>query len=760
METAQASAQSLPTVFICYAHQNNQDPDYRKQWLDLLLDHLAPLKMAGQIQIWCDQQIEVGEISDETIRAALVSTRVAILLLSPAFYASRQIRDRELPRLLAQQAAGQTTLIPIVLSPCRLNETGFEYEDATGKLRQRSLGEFRGVNSLEQPLMGMTEPEQDAVLKSVADRVAAIVTGTRIEGALDWGMPVGERLAGIRVPNNLPNVRTLHFVGRDAELATVHERLQDTATVAISAIAGMGGIGKTELATQYALRHLELGDYPGGICWLRGREDIGLQIVGFARSHLDLDVPQDRELDEQVAWCWQHWQPKTTLIVLDDVQKFEEVQRFLPPVRSHFKVLLTSRSRFEEDPIQVLVLDKLQPLVAFRLLYEILQGDARLEKEQLAAEELCDWLGYLPLGVKLVATFLKVEPDLSVSAMLTQLKTETLKHDGLTKIETVFELSWEKLTTPDQQLTALLSLFAAAPIPWKLVYDLAQGCRVQPIEQGWMHRVLSFGRRAAEPEQWCMLLEPKQLERSRRQLVKLSLLTRAGEEQYELHPLLREFFAGKRTLRGAELAQLAEDEAMKRSFCAVMVAIARQIPSTVTLEIIAQFTSAIPHLKEAATTLNPWLSDADLIEPSNRIARFYAGQSAFGEAEEWKLQCRAIATERLGDDHPAVATSLNNLAGLYDSQGRYGEAEPLYVRSLEIRERQLGADHPAVATSLNNLAYLYDSQGRYGEAEPLYVRSLGIKEKVLGINHPSTQTTMQNLELLRQEVRSSSSDPA
>ena len=68
------------------------------------------------------------------------------------------------------------------------------------------------------------------------------------------------------------------------------------------------------------------------------------------------------------------------------------------------------------------------------------------------------------------------------------------------------------------------------------------------------------------------------------------------------------------------------------------------------------------------------------------------------------------------DDHPSVATSLNNLAGLYDNQGRYSEAEPLYIDALALRKRLLGDDHPAVASSLNNLAGLYKNQGRYSEA--------------------------------------------
>ncbi|WP_414590241.1 tetratricopeptide repeat protein, partial [Scytonema sp. PCC 10023] len=74
----------------------------------------------------------------------------------------------------------------------------------------------------------------------------------------------------------------------------------------------------------------------------------------------------------------------------------------------------------------------------------------------------------------------------------------------------------------------------------------------------------------------------------------------------------------------------------------------------------------------------------------------------------------------LGQQHPQVATILNNLAGLYHNQGRYSEAEALYRQALEMRKRLVGEQHPSVVSSLNNLALLYQNQGRYSEAEPLY----------------------------------------
>ena len=229
----------------------------------------------------------------------------------------------------------------------------------------------------------------------------------------------------------------------------------------IVAITGMVGVGKTELALQYTLRYLE--NYQGGICWTFGREfDVGVQIVSFAQAHLGLKLPDELELRDQVAYCWRHWSEGEVLLVLNDVADFSQVKPYLPPHLSRFKVLMTTRLRLG-SPIVQLYLDVLRPEEALQLLRSLI-GAERLQQEQEIANVLCEWLGYLPLGIELVGRYLNETPDLSLSVLLFRLqekakKNQALKHTSLVRdpddptwtltaqrgIEAAFDLSWEGL---------------------------------------------------------------------------------------------------------------------------------------------------------------------------------------------------------------------------------------------------------------------------------------------------------------------------
>jgi tetratricopeptide (TPR) repeat protein len=219
------------------------------------------------------------------------------------------------------------------------------------------------------------------------------------------------------------------------------------------------------------------------------------------------------------------------------------------------------------------------------------------------------------------------------------------------------------------------------------------------------------------------------------------------QKQYQLHALIREFFAAK-------LQERADAEDLRRSFAMALTVVAKTIPQTVTLEVQQRVKEALPHLEVVAEQCSHLLEDStDATWSFIGLAGVAQGQSLWAEAQKWLKACVQMTEKRCGADHLDTATSLNNLAVLYESMGRYPEAEPLYVRSLSIYERQLGADHPDTAMSLNNLALLYHVMGRYPEAEPLYVRSLSIYERQLGVDHPHTQTAWSNfIDCLQQAI--------
>ncbi len=605
------------------------------------------------------------------------------------------------------------------------------------------------------------------------------------------------------LPQNIPPSSTDEFVGRARELERLHQQLQRQNEVVIAAVEGMGGVGKTELGIQYSLLHLHLNNYPGGICWLRAREeDIGLQIVQFALTDLGLQPPDDLELQQRVRWCWKHWHQGNTLVVLDDVKNYGHIKPYLPPQPSQFKVIITTRLKLNLP--SSLFLEVLASEDALELLAQLI-GSEKINQELEKAKELIQRLGYLPLALQLVGRYVK-KRKISLTELLRRLaeKAQVLGHPSLIVpendptwtlnikrgVEAAFELSWEELDEPAQHLGCLL-LFALAPIPWLLV-------------------------ESAAPEQ-----DSKELEEARVKLENLHLLQ--GENHYQLHQLIREFLRTKQN-------SLAAADEQKSNYCTAMVEVAKKIPDAPTLQEVTKLTPVIPHLTSAATDYKRYLSDKDLIWPFVSLGSFYEAQGAYAQALLWYEQCLSVAIERLGEEHPRIASIYNNLANLYLSlgrypeaerlyqkqlelippllgeehpyhfsmklrfkqllfsllikvfsffgfgafshehgtnvasiytglalvykfQGRYPEAEPLYQRALELRQRLLGEDHRDVANSYNNLAALYLSLKRYTEAEPLYQKALSLNQRLLGEEHPDIATSYNNLAQLYQYQR-------
>jgi tetratricopeptide (TPR) repeat protein len=448
--------------------------------------------------------------------------------------------------------------------------------------------------------------------------------------------------------------------------------------------------------------------------------DLGGQIVRFARNLLELAIPDGLDTGDQLAYCWRTWPVGEVLLVYDNAGEYGELQSFLPPADPRYRVLITSRNRMG-SPVETLEILVLEEDACLELL-GVLEGKGRVQNQIGDAKELCRRLGYLPLAIELVGRYLAKKPDLSLSTMLGRLaekglsaKALALAEVGMTAklgVAAAFDLSWQELDGHGQELGCLLSLFAEAPIPWKFVEECLS--------------------------QW----ESEDLEDLRdEQLCGLSLLERREEGDYQLHPLIWEYFGHKQV-------HFDGVEELKRGYCRVMVSQAKSFPLIPTRMQWEGFAPVVPHLAEVADRLLDWVEDEDLRWLFVGLGRFYDGQGAYGKAEPWYLKCLEACEKRFGQDHQYVATSLSNLAELYQSQGRFKEAEPLYIQSLELHQK-LDEESLNVANSLNNISSFYFAQGHYEQAEPPSLRALEMRRK-FGAVDLSIAESLHNLAAIYQ----------
>ena len=458
----------------------------------------------------------------------------------------------------------------------------------------------------------------------------------------------------------------------------------------------MGGIGKTELALQYAMEQLRQGTYPGGICWLRARgQEIATQILSYAQAQLGLTIP-GLDLAGQISYCWRNWLPGEVLIILDDVTEYGLVAPYLPPSDPRFKLLITTRLKLGSS-VRDFQVEELDEGSAIGLLESFI-GQVRIQSQIGDVKVLCKRVGYLPLGLELLGRFLARKPDWTVSKLLEQLASKSLAAKALIETESgmtaqlgvaeALELSWQELDEPGQELACLLGLFAIAPIPWSLV------------------------------ERCFSDIDRDELEDTRDEgLICRSLLKRVGEGSYQLHQIVQEYFRLK-------LHQLLDQEkGLKESFCRVMVEIAQNIDDTPTIEQIERVRDAIPHLEEVAHRWTATLQDNDLIWPFKGIILFYRNQCIYQTSIDWGKYCLEIAAKRFGEEHSDVAYSLVYLADTYRIQGQYSEAERLYNQALKIRKFLFGDNHLEVANSFSNLAAIKCDQGHLSEAETHYKKT-------------------------------------
>ncbi len=547
---------------------------------------------------------------------------------------------------------------------------------------------------------------------------------------------------GTLPPHNLPLDRLGDlFKGREDALVSLHTSLSQKKTTIVvqkQAIHGLGGIGKTRLAIEYAYRYAR--EYTA-LLFVRADSSVALNTNLAALADL-LNLLEHEAREEPVKTAAVlHWLETNPgwLLILDNVDSKDAiaaVQSILPRLNIGCVLITTRRAQW---PLSVKRhgLDTLTIEDAAAYLLESTDLDrAKSPDDPKRAEELAQKLDGLPLALELAAAYI-ASRHWSFDRYLHLWETEResiLEWHDKHQTEYPFSLafawqaSFDQLTLSSRALLNICAFLAPDPIP-EFLFEGQQ----ERLQQS-LVLLQGTGKKKKKPPHQTTFNVSEALA----DLFAYSLITSEENNAFSIHRLVQE------VVRSCLPIDSHHD----------WIKIALVLVDAVTPYDTEDVRSwpVMNQLHPHAMTITDQADIIRIPEPTARIMNqfgwYLKTKALFLEAEPLMRRALRINENSLGYEHHIVAICLNNLAQLLSDTNRLAEAEPLMRRALEIDEKSFGPDHPEVAIRLNNLAYLLKETNRLAEAKSLMQRALEIDEKSFGPDHPKIALRLNNLALL------------
>ncbi len=657
--------------------------------------------------------------------------------------------------------------------------------------------------------LAYTSLVQTLAINDVAQRDQALrhvvlkATGLAEEGQ-------GEN-TGIPSSPHWPLTQVLHpdiapvpsFTGRDAELADIAAALWNGGTAALTgspaatALSGLGGVGKSALAREYAWRERERYR---GVWWLRAEEratllgdliDLGARFIpGLA------EVPgREAAARATLDFIAQTPSDKPWLLVYDNAANPASLEKLTPRAGAH--VLVTSRWQDWHGRARELPLDVFSEAAALEFLMAQARGAGVAEHAKVVIPHPVPLsnpgLAGLPLKVAKSASGFGVGEG-TIAATVEQgspLPKGEGQGEGLRPVYN--PQTYQAAAALASDLGRLpLALAIARAHAWSMGWTFAQ-YREHLAETKLLEREQTKGvdyprsiaatftlaiekAKATAPQAERLLAIAAYLAPDR---IPLAIVTADVMPEIE---------------KGEAVAALAEVSLVTRETLddgspaislhrLVQAVMRRRLATKNNSEIAAlavHFMNKAFPILNGPTDINHWSVCEKLhihaaaalafgAEAAGRetatgllhnLATYLYGRADYRGAEELVRRALAIDEKCFGPDHPKVAIRLNNLAQLLQATNRLAEAEPLMRRALAIGEESFGPGHPNVAIRLNNLAQLLQATNRLAEAEPLMRRALAIDEASFGPGHPEVARDLNNLaQLLKATNRLAEAEP-
>ena len=523
------------------------------------------------------------------------------------------------------------------------------------------------------------------------------------------------------------------FTGREEVLAELKKTLDERG---IAALTGLGGMGKTQTAAQYAHHHRQ--DYKA-VLWVRAESQETL-FSDLSQLGARLELPErgakEQSVVVQAVKLWldgnEGW-----LLVLDNVEDFGVVRDLArkASANGHHVVITTQSQALGQIGRQRLVpMDRDLGAVLLLRRANRLATDVPLSsfdrKDAALACDTSDEVGGLPLALDQAGAYLE-ETGTGLGnylALLRQRTKELLERRGgldsdHLSVAATFLTSFEKLATQNAasaELVQATAFLAPDAIPEDIFTEGA-------VEFG---TVLQGA--ASDPIKWDEAIAAA---------FKFSLIERKPGRLLAVHRMVQA--VAKSRMSAEERALWAER---------VVGAVNAAFPD-VELSNWSRCDPLVPHALICAKWIRSFsIGTQKAGRLLNQAAYYLKVTGRYDDVRALCVTALCIQERLLGRESLDVAVTLNNLAGLYRNEQRYVKAESLYKRALRIRERKLKPEDPLVAQSLNNLGELYRRQGRTAAAGDLFKRALAIRESALGVGHIDVAITLNNLAGLYRDL--------
>jgi hypothetical protein len=713
----------------------------------------------------------VTGLREQLLRGLSRQDRLTVLTRVSDFISARLGSPTEFRAFLAAEPAASDVLLkdpPFARVALHvLRDMGGRYREAAERLRGRSLALSadtppRDVDEMPGKQPGLPHAETSVIdlspdSESSGDPV--VVSPPSPFTAVDRAEHTGEDSRQPAIFGGVP-YRNPHFTGRQEALERLQAMLQHgTRQMALlpHALHGLGGVGKTQLAVEYAYRYANQYD----LVWWVPAESPTTVRTSLAQLAVEMGLPEISDMSQAVKNVlavlrtgkpYSRW-----LIVFDNADQPEELRDYLPVPVGH--VLVTSRNPRWADVASQLEVNVFTRQESIALLQRRGSGVTAAD-----ANSLADRLGDLPLALEQAAAWLAEtgSPVPELLGLLDQRMPELLAEHRPTSYPSAVMATWDLSFTRLReqapgaaQLLELCAFFGSEPIPIALLRE---------------------GRKADLPDAAARLLRDDiQLRRAIREVVRFALAKiDPTRDRIEIHRLvqavLREQMAPdhREAVRDAVHRILGAanpgypDE--PRTWDRHADLLPHITPSgVITAKEESGRRAALDQIRYrfirgdyersqvlAQEAVNRW---KELLGPDDELTLIAQRHLALAMRELGERAAAAQLNQEtfdrmtavFGEEHEHTLSTANSVGFDYRLRGEFQQAKEHDERNLDRHRRVFGDDDPETLRARNNFAVDMRLLGDFRTALTLDQDVYDVRRRVSGLDHPETFTSLANV---------------